>query len=389
MHREQVHREQAEKSHVQATVSMKKSDSVLLATAMIGVLSKNGSKVMLHALLDQGSQSACIRETAAQTLGLTRKSISAVVFGIGAKAQNANHSIDLTIFPRFESDFVMQYEAMVLPEQTKCTYRDSDEYELDLVNNLTLADPSFLKDGEIDIILGASEYAQALKMGLIKTKENIIDRNSEFGWIISGAIFKNRSVTPSFKIVSLVTNVELNEQLKKLFDSDQFANDDSEAMTEEETMCEEHYQSTHYRKEDGQFVVKMPFKNGIEHRGLGNSKRIATLSLFSLERRFKSQPEMNIQYCKFINEYIMMNHMREVVTYESDANYLSHHCVFKESTTTKLRVVFNASQKTANKKRHWQLGQWIRSIWFQYCFVGVDIALLLRQILRKCTVKYF
>lgn len=41
---------QSESLHIQSTVSLKKSGSVLLATAMIGVLGKNGSKIMLHAL---------------------------------------------------------------------------------------------------------------------------------------------------------------------------------------------------------------------------------------------------------------------------------------------------------------------------------------------------
>ena len=43
--------------------------------------------------------------------------------------------------------------------------------------------------------------------------------------------------------------------------------------------------------------------------------------------------------------------MREIETYDNNAHYyLPHHCVFKDSTTMKLRVVFNASQRMANKK---------------------------------------
>lgn len=42
----------------------------------------------------------------------------------------------------------------------------------------------------------------------------------------------------------------------------------------------------------------------------------------------------------------------EAVPYDSqfdiNTSYLPHHCVFTDSTTTKLRVVVNASQKTTN-----------------------------------------
>lgn len=46
-----------------------------------------------------------------------------------------------------------------------------------------------------------------------------------------------------------------------------------------------------------------------------------------------------------------MNHMVLADEFNSsDVYYMPHHPVFKESTTTKLRVVFNASQKTDNGK---------------------------------------
>lgn len=50
-----------------------------------------------------------------------------------------------------------------------------------------------------------------------------------------------------------------------------------------------------------------------------------------------------------MNEYIELGHMKLVKRDTSAMRYyLPHHCVFKESTTTKLRVVFNASQTTSN-----------------------------------------
>lgn len=87
----------------------------------------------------------------------------------------------------------------------------------------------------------------------------------------------------------------------------------------------------------------MPFKNGLEQPDLGNSRRTALASLFSIEGRFQRNPELKIMYDEFINEYIIAGHMRKVTTYNENAHYMPHHCVLKDSTTTKLRVVFNAS----------------------------------------------
>lgn len=52
-----------------------------------------------------------------------------------------------------------------MPKLTRITNANYDENDFDFINNVLLADPSFLKDSEIDMILGAAEYARAIKMG--------------------------------------------------------------------------------------------------------------------------------------------------------------------------------------------------------------------------------
>ncbi|XP_055539094.1 uncharacterized protein LOC129726433 [Wyeomyia smithii] len=71
----------------------------------------------------------------------------------------------------------------------------------------------------------------------------------------------------------------------------------------------------------------------------------------ALERRLDGNPEQKSAYSEFINEYYRLNHMREIDDDEPSPNfktyYLPHHGVEKvDSTTTKLRVVFDASCET-------------------------------------------
>nr|XP_023028641.1 uncharacterized protein LOC111516755 [Leptinotarsa decemlineata] len=56
---------------------------------------------------------------------------------------------------------------------------------------------------------------------------------------------------------------------------------------------------------------------------------------------------MKVQYHQFIEEYIQLGHM-SLAEHQSDDSgfFLPHHCVLKDSTTTKLRVVFDGSAKT-------------------------------------------
>lgn len=85
--------------------------------------------------------------------------------------QSTKHAMDLTLFPRFASEFRINAEAIVLPKLTKLRHDYKNENDFEFVNSLTLADPSFLRESEIDIILGASEYTLAIKMGLVKNDE--------------------------------------------------------------------------------------------------------------------------------------------------------------------------------------------------------------------------
>ncbi|UYV73041.1 hypothetical protein LAZ67_10001650 [Cordylochernes scorpioides] len=89
---------------------------------------------------------------------------------------------------------------------------------------------------------------------------------------------------------------------------------------------------------------------------LGESRINALKRFLSLERKLQKSPSILKQYCDFMDEYLLINHMELIPSDELDTPsgqcyYIPHHCVFQEqSTTTKLRVVFDASCKTSNGK---------------------------------------
>ena len=87
---------------------------------------------------------------------------------------------------------------------------------------------------------------------------------------------------------------------------------------------------------------------------LGESLTHAESRFKSLERLLDGNPDLRKRYSDFINEFISLDHMEGIPQEEinkpsNEVYYLPHHCVFKEdSTTTKLRVVFDGSAKTSN-----------------------------------------
>lgn len=84
------------------------------------------------------------------------------------------------------------------------------------------------------------------------------------------------------------------------------------------------------------------------------SRHIAVSRLRSLESKFAKNPAFASAYRSIIQKYITLGHLepvQSVTVPDGRMSYLPHHAVTKESSsTTKLRVMFDASVKTSNGK---------------------------------------
>jgi len=95
--------------------------------------------------------------------------------------------------------------------------------------------------------------------------------------------------------------------------------------------------------------VQLPFRESSKE--LGKSYEIAKRRLLSMEKKFKNNRPLQLEYTRFMKEYKDLGHMELVKDengeIEGETCYLPHHVVSKdESTSTKLRVVLDASCKT-------------------------------------------
>ena len=123
-------------------------------------------------------------------------------------------------------------------------------------------------------------------------------------------------------------------------------------LKKEEKECRDHYDDTSTRSPDGRVIVSLPFRAGSP--SLGHSKSQAVRRFYSMEAKLHREPKFKEKYVEFMREFISMGHL-ELVPLDSEEPdvtkcfYVPHHGVLKESsTTTKLRVVFDASAKTSS-----------------------------------------
>ena len=172
-------------------------------------------------------------------------------------------------------------------------------------------------------------------------------RLSVFGWLVIGCENEQTSNSSSLQtcFVSLIEN-----NLQRFWEIKEVPA--TKHLTDEERRCEEHFNSTTRRSPEGRFIVKLPLKKEIGE--LGDSQQQARRRLRSPLHRLQKQPDLYRRFNEFIQEFIKLGHMEEVPANETlqpkeKRYYLSHHCVFKDSsTTTKLRVVFDGSAKTTS-----------------------------------------
>lgn len=198
----------------------------------------------------------------------------------------------------------------------------------------------FHEPGAVDMLLGAEVFYEIFKTQRIKLNNGLWLYDSDFGHLIAG---KSLPSSGSKEITCVVIS-ELHEEIKKFWEIESCASDEM-GQSLEEKVVESHYQANVERLPDGKYQLALPFNSKVEL--LGESSTQTRRIFISNERRMNRNRVKKSHYYEFMNEMIELNHM-EPVTKISEPNYfMTHHMIERpSSTTTKYRVVFNASKKT-------------------------------------------
>ncbi|XP_055614809.1 uncharacterized protein LOC129761124 [Toxorhynchites rutilus septentrionalis] len=333
------------------------SSRVFLSTVVVAIHDQNGNKQLARALLDNGSQVNVMSERLCQMLKLKRRPICIPITGVGQSESTARHAVSTTVHSRV-SDFSIGLDFLVLQRVTaELPSATVPISHWNIPPNLQMADPQFNFSSRIDLLLGAEHFFgflvdREVKKMVLGPKLPILV-NSVFGWIVSGrdeSIPRKRTV----RCCTATTTEKIEELIEKFWRVD--GCEDQPAWSKEEQECEEDFKRTHSRSENGRYIIKLP-KHTNWDRMLGNSRAMALDRYRKLEKRLERNQNMKEQYHSFMKEYLFMQHMRKISDLELQSEvqepyrrkvfYLPHHAVIKQaSTTTKVRVVFDASTRT-------------------------------------------
>ncbi|XP_044248692.1 uncharacterized protein [Drosophila takahashii] len=288
---------------ISASASHSTPHTMILATALVRLHSNaTGQSAVVRALIDHGSEGTLVTETVVQALGLPRFPVSAEISGVGGNSTNrCKYRTECTLSSTTNSGFKMWVEnAFVLRTLTSPLPRTN--LTLPTCPHLTgleLADPNFMHTNSIDVLLGVDTIPQFMMSGIRRgSYDQPIAQCTQLGWIIFGRITPKQTHT-----ISIQCHHSNLETLVQKF--------------------------------------------------------------FELEaRKFQKKPDLYEQYSKVMEEYFELHQITEAITSEEQhrladkggsisytACTLPHHAVLKaDSSTTKLRVVYDASCKTSNGK---------------------------------------
>lgn len=355
-HHTSIHSEN--KTHLATNEQMPRPRKmVLLATAVVHIFSTTGEAITIKALIDQGSENAIIKSSLAKRLGLVRLPYFSNVKGIGDIAVESepvlfSFRIGSCVIPSFSMDV----EAISMEKITGTLPLVPIEKEpWPHLQGLKLADKNFDCPSNIELLLGAEAYENIILNGVVKKIDNSpTAQNTQLGWLLFGAVKSQNNLelksNHTFLSRADIDN-RLDETLRSFWEIEEIKN--KKALTVKESQAESMFAKTVTRTNEGRYSVSLPFDPAKEDRVLGDSRSTAVSCLIQMEKRFMKNKLLEQRYTEYMRNLLEAGHM-ELVPKErlklpaSDVFYLPHHAVLKESsTTTKLRVVFDASRKSS------------------------------------------
>ncbi|XP_011859671.1 PREDICTED: uncharacterized protein LOC105557115 [Vollenhovia emeryi] len=287
-----------------SSVVRKSTTQVILSTAEIQVADAERKWQRCRVLLDPGSPSNLITAELVRKLSLKCKEECESISGINRSRMSAARKVTVKI-RSMHSDYETNVDCLVLQSITeKIPQVKINVDAVSIPKGLLMADPRFHEPGTIDLLLGAGLFWQLICPDSIKQVKGLPRlQNTLLGWIVGGELVDTRDRNSSL-FCGLITNSALQSQLERFWIQEEIQ--ETRSLTEEEADCERQFCESVRRDNGGRFIVALPVRPSVV---LGDSTTQATRRLYSLERRFKADPELKSAYVNFMEDYENQGHM--------------------------------------------------------------------------------
>ncbi len=320
---------------------------VALQTAR-AVIRGDGDPYRVRVLFDAGSHRSFITSKAARCsqLPVIRQDwLEISTFGQGSKDACLRDVVDVKVSP-IGGQKVIQIEAYVVPEISTIQngHVELAKGEYPYLKGLWFSDVcKGLDELEIDVLVGADYLWNFQKECTIRGgPDEPVAVETELGWVLSGPMKKqtsNEVTTTQVNLVASVLDEKSVSEVHKLWDLETFGISPLQNEVYQEF-------SENITFDAGRYSVKLPWKEG--HPELPTNYPTSLRRLKSQVARLEKEPEVLWEYAAIIKDQLETGVIERVVELEKagKVHYLPHQAVIrKEATTTKVRIVYDASSK--------------------------------------------
>ena len=217
--------------------------------------------------------------------------------------------------------------------------------------HLELAEPLHSsEERKVDILIGSDYYTHLITGKMNQSKdESLLATESKVGWLLSGSIPKTICTNHPPWATSIYTihinqeDEKLDELLTKFWEVNEIPEIHS---PEHENVSEKFLKTIHFDKASGTYNVQLPWKSNKQElpTNFELSKRRLKSLIFTLKTK---DPALISKYNSQLMEQLDLGFIEKVQepTNATIIHYIPHFPVFKDSATTKMRIVYDASAK--------------------------------------------
>ncbi|XP_060551271.1 uncharacterized protein LOC132712851 [Ruditapes philippinarum] len=352
-------------------IGMVSSDKMILMQTVTTTVNnpKNGKKQEIRILLDSGSQRSYVSEALAKRLDLKAEGteeINVMTFGTNKSKHITTKLSSITLM--LKSDKQLDMSVNIVPVISGTIQRKPigqlSENAHHILKTVDLADTiaSENESCEIEMLIGNDYYLDIVLCQKLEIQPGLYLLSSKCGWILSGRT-KNDHDEESKEINMLIFtqgNISANTNTFTSVDSsipikpnlEDFWNIESIGILDNPDISNDENAMRHFKDtlsfNDGRYQVAWPWKD--EEPILPVNRELAYGRLKSVLSKLQRKPEMMKLYDNVIEDQKQKGIIEKVdnKTRENGlVHYIPHHAVVTPSkSTTKLRIVYDASAKT-------------------------------------------
>ncbi len=341
--------------HKATTINMVKTGrEIATMPRTIQVLASSGYLQQgARALLDSGSGSNLITSRLARSLKAKFEESYTTLFGLADTPVESSHKVTVvldSVDSNNPSQITLEMQVVDKIGNGLTPFDGEDIKKREFLKGLNLADPLLGQPGRLEMLISAQDTIRMSLLGQRFSPDRMmLAENTIFGWTVGGGTYEKTEQSAVMRISQEQGEI-LNENLQRFWDAE--ASPEERVYTSDEQEAVDHFTRTHKRDEDGRYTIQLPRKTGPELK-LGKSRPMAMSRLLSNERSLTNKHVLEA-FQDGVLEYHQMGHAEVVpdedkITEEGKSAYLPLHGVLKESSsTTKLRIVSDASAKTTS-----------------------------------------